>query len=196
MQCLQLRACPGMCAQGEVDPTQVHKSLQRIRERKLANFIEWGPASIQVRPPPLGGTGRCPAVHQTDLMAFRAQLLYPTATRSRRLPHGDCCTLKWRAERHRLRRAEWRLLDVCCDAMACHKTARPPLQVALSRKSPYAPTAHRVSGLMLANHTSVRHLFNRCISQFDRLMKRKAFMENYKVRPMCPDSGILADPSP
>ena len=36
------------CVQGEVDPTQVHKSLQRIRERKLANFIEWGPASIQV----------------------------------------------------------------------------------------------------------------------------------------------------
>jgi tubulin gamma len=36
--------------QGEVDPTQVHKSLQRIRERKLANFIEWGPASIQVWP--------------------------------------------------------------------------------------------------------------------------------------------------
>jgi hypothetical protein len=36
--------------QGEVDPTQVHKSLQRIRERKLANFIDWGPASIQVPP--------------------------------------------------------------------------------------------------------------------------------------------------
>ena len=35
--------------QGEVDPTQVHKSLQRIRERKLAQFIPWGPASIQVR---------------------------------------------------------------------------------------------------------------------------------------------------
>uniref|UniRef100_A0A0E0KYP3 Tubulin gamma chain n=1 Tax=Oryza punctata TaxID=4537 RepID=A0A0E0KYP3_ORYPU len=34
--------------QGEVDPTQVHESLQRIRERKLVNFIEWGPASIQV----------------------------------------------------------------------------------------------------------------------------------------------------
>ena len=27
---------------------QVHKSLQRIRERRSANFIEWGPASIQV----------------------------------------------------------------------------------------------------------------------------------------------------
>ena len=34
--------------QGEVDPTQVHKSLQRIRERKLTQFIPWGPASIQV----------------------------------------------------------------------------------------------------------------------------------------------------
>jgi len=35
--------------QGEIDdPGQVHKSLQRIRERKLVNFIPWGPASIQV----------------------------------------------------------------------------------------------------------------------------------------------------
>ncbi|KAJ2978585.1 hypothetical protein NUW58_g7451 [Xylaria curta] len=34
--------------QGEVDPTDVHKSLLRIRERKLATFIPWGPASIQV----------------------------------------------------------------------------------------------------------------------------------------------------
>ena len=54
--------------------SQVHKSLQRIRERKLAQFIPWGPASIQV---------------------------------------------------------------------------------ALSRKSPYIQSANRVSGLMLANHTSI-----------------------------------------
>lgn len=60
--------------QGEIDPTQVHKSLQRIRERKLAQFIPWGPASIQV---------------------------------------------------------------------------------ALSRKSPYIQSTHRVSGLMLANHTNI-----------------------------------------
>lgn len=60
--------------QGEVDPTQVHKSLQRIRERKLAQFIPWGPTSIQV---------------------------------------------------------------------------------ALSRSSPYVQSSHRVSGLMLANHTSI-----------------------------------------
>ena len=33
---------------GGVDPTQVHKALQRIRERKLVNFISWGPAFIQV----------------------------------------------------------------------------------------------------------------------------------------------------
>ena len=31
-----------------MDPTQVHKALQRIRERKLVDFIPWGPASIQV----------------------------------------------------------------------------------------------------------------------------------------------------
>ena len=43
-----IRAEHALRVQGEVDPTQVHKSLQRIRERKLANFIEWGPASIQV----------------------------------------------------------------------------------------------------------------------------------------------------
>ena len=34
--------------QGDVDPTQVHKSLQRIRDRNTVNFIKWGPASIQV----------------------------------------------------------------------------------------------------------------------------------------------------
>lgn len=60
--------------QGEADPTDVHKSLLRIRERRLASFIPWGPASIQV---------------------------------------------------------------------------------ALTKKSPYVQTPHRVSGLMLANHTSI-----------------------------------------
>merc|ERR1712216_773590 len=89
--------------QGDVDPTQVHKSLQRIRERKLANFIEWAPASIQV---------------------------------------------------------------------------------ALSRKSPYVKTAHRVSGLLLANHTSIRHLFSKCLTQYDKLMRRKAFLDQYRREPM------------
>merc|ERR1719322_1564851 len=82
--------------QGEVDPTQVHKSLQRIRERKLANFIPWGPASIQV---------------------------------------------------------------------------------ALSRKSPYVPTTHRVSGLMLANHTSISCLFQRCLRDYDKMRRVNAYIE-------------------
>ncbi|XP_017886825.1 tubulin gamma-1 chain [Ceratina calcarata] len=89
--------------QGEVDPTQVHKSLQRIRERKLAQFIPWGPASIQV---------------------------------------------------------------------------------ALSRKSPYIQSTHRVSGLMLANHTNISSLFDRALQQFDKLRKREAFLEQFRKEKM------------
>lgn len=104
--------------QGDVDPTEVHKSLLRIRERKLANFIPWGPASIQV---------------------------------------------------------------------------------ALSRRSPYTSSPHRVSGLMLANHTSVAsvslggsrirctwlildipQLFKRMCEQYDKMRKRNVYMAQYK----------------
>ncbi|KAJ3119050.1 gamma-tubulin [Phlyctochytrium bullatum] len=93
--------------QGDVDPTDVHKSLLRIRERKLAQFIPWGPASIQV---------------------------------------------------------------------------------ALSRKSPYIQTPHRVSGLMLANHTSIGSLFKRTCDQYDRLRKRNAFLDQYKKEAMFADT--------
>ncbi|KAG8785098.1 gamma-tubulin [Serendipita sp. 397] len=89
--------------QGNVDPTDVHQSLLRIRERQLANFIPWGPASIQV---------------------------------------------------------------------------------ALTRKSPYIPASHRVSGLMLANHTSIASLFKRMLDQYDRLRRRNAFLEQYKKEKM------------
>ncbi|KAH8352340.1 hypothetical protein KR084_003498 [Drosophila pseudotakahashii] len=85
--------------QGEVDPTQVHKSLQRIRDRKMAQFIPWGPTSIQV---------------------------------------------------------------------------------ALSRSSPYVQSNHRVSGLMLANHTSICSLFERTLNQYDKLRKRGAFLDQFK----------------
>lgn len=84
----------------------MHKSLQRIRERKLANFISWGPASVQV---------------------------------------------------------------------------------ALSRKSPYLRTAHKVSGLMIANHTSIAYLFERIQRQFDRLYEKRAFLDAYKKQPMFED---------
>lgn len=100
--------------QGEVDPTQVHKSLQRIRERKLAQFIPWGPASIQV---------------------------------------------------------------------------------ALSRKSPYIQTSHRVSGLMMASHTSISMLFEKCCRQFDKLRKREAFLEQFRKEPIFKDDLTELDDS-
>jgi tubulin gamma len=93
--------------QGEANPNEVHKSLLRIRERKLANFIPWGPASIQV---------------------------------------------------------------------------------ALTRKSPYVKTNHKVSGLMMANHTSIVSLFKRTCDQYDKLRKRNAFMDGYKKMDMFKDS--------
>lgn len=93
--------------QGEVDPTQVHKSLQRIRERKLAKFIQWGPASIQV---------------------------------------------------------------------------------ALARQSPYISHAHKVNGLMMANHTCISQLFDRCLKQYDKLRARNAFLDNYRQEPLFSDS--------
>jgi tubulin gamma len=90
-----------------IDPSQIHRSLQRIRERRLARFIRWGPASIQV---------------------------------------------------------------------------------ALSRQSPYVQSSNKVSGLMLANHTSVAGLFDRCVKQYDKLRSRNAFLENYRQEPMFADS--------
>jgi len=93
--------------QGEVDPTQVHKSLQRIRERKLTRFIPWGPASIQV---------------------------------------------------------------------------------ALSRKSPYVHSAHRVTGLMLANHTSISELFKRALRDYDKMRRVNAYIEQFRKEEMFADN--------
>ncbi|KAJ2765488.1 gamma-tubulin, partial [Coemansia nantahalensis] len=92
--------------QGDVEPTEVHKSLLRIRERRIAHFIPWGPASIQV---------------------------------------------------------------------------------ALTKKSPYIQSQHRVSGLMMANHTSIASLFNRTLLQYDRLRKRNAFLDLYRREPIFAD---------
>lgn len=78
------------------------------------------------------------------------------------------------------------------------------LQVVPSHKSPYISTSHKVSGLMMANHTSITsvsdelhprndmpliiHLslqsFKRIIEQYDRLRKRNAFMDMYKKEKM------------
>jgi hypothetical protein len=58
------------------------------------------------------------------------------------------------------------------------------LQVALSRKSPYVESANKVSGLMLANHTSMAQLFATTVNQYDKLRKRNAFLDQYRKEPM------------
>jgi len=37
---------------------------------------------------------------------------------------------------------------------------------------------------MLANHTSMSSLFSRTITQFDKIKKRNAFLDNYRKEPM------------
>ncbi|KAL3810696.1 hypothetical protein ACHAXA_004642 [Cyclostephanos tholiformis] len=91
----------------DVEPTQIHKALQRMRERQTVKFIPWGPASIQV---------------------------------------------------------------------------------ALARKSPYLSSTNKVSGFMLANHTSMADLFDRLLSQYDKIRRRNAFLDNYRREPMFKDS--------
>ena len=54
------------------------------------------------------------------------------------------------------------------------------LQLALSRKSPYVEMPNRVSGLMLANHTNVRGLFESLIKDFKRLYASKAYFQQYE----------------
>lgn len=88
--------------QGDVDPGQVHRSLERIRERP-PNFIPWGPASIQV---------------------------------------------------------------------------------ILSKKSPYVESRHRVSGLAMVNHTSINTLFLRTLKNFEVMLNRGVFLDQYKKFPM------------
>ncbi|OUC50019.1 tubulin/FtsZ family protein [Trichinella nativa] len=85
--------------QGDVDPSSVQKSILRLRERKLIQFIPWAPASVHV---------------------------------------------------------------------------------ALSQKSPFVQTANRISGLMLANHTAISALFERTQSQYEKLRKKRAFLEQFK----------------
>lgn len=73
--------------QGDVDPTQLHQSLMRIRERRLANFIEWGPASIQV----LGGRLRCTGPEFQDALAawpVRGHHCHPLSSGK---VHGKAC---------------------------------------------------------------------------------------------------------
>ena len=91
----------------DVEPTQIHTALQRMRERQSIRFIPWGPASIQV---------------------------------------------------------------------------------ALARKSPFLASKNKVSGFMLANHTSMAELFDRLLGQYDKIRRRNAFLDNYRREPMFKDN--------
>ena len=91
----------------DVEPTQIHTALQRMRERQSIRFIPWGPASIQV---------------------------------------------------------------------------------ALARKSPFLASTNKVSGFMLANHTSMAELFDRLLGQYDKIRRRNAFLDNYRREPMFKDN--------
>ncbi|KAL0227991.1 hypothetical protein RCL1_004134 [Eukaryota sp. TZLM3-RCL] len=87
--------------QGEFEPSEIQKSLQRIRERRLANFISWGPANFQV---------------------------------------------------------------------------------ILGKKSPFVERSNRVSGLMLANHTSISGIFQKILKQFDVLYSKGAYLQHFTSR--------------
>ena len=60
--------------------------------------------------------------------------------------------------------------------------------MALSRKSPYVETSHRVSGLMLANHTSISSLFEKSLRDYDKLRRREAFLDQFRKVDMFSDS--------
>jgi len=53
-------------------------------------------------------------------------------------------------------------------------------QVVLANNSPYLKTDYRVSGLLLANHTSMHMVLSACMKRFDSLFKVGAFVENYR----------------
>ena len=62
------------------------------------------------------------------------------------------------------------------------------IQISLARKSPFIQSSHKVSGFMLANHTSMAELFCRLVGQYDLIRKRNAFLDNYRREPMFSDN--------
>ena len=50
----------------------------------------------------------------------------------------------------------------------------------LAQRSPYVAASHRVSGLMMANHTSMHFLLGKMLKQYDRMRKVGAYIENYR----------------
>nr|WFI63086.1 tubulin gamma [Hypsibius exemplaris] len=53
------------------------------------------------------------------------------------------------------------------------------IHVAQSKRSPFVASNHRISGLMLANHTSVQGLFDSIVKQYDKMKKRNAYLDRF-----------------
>ncbi|KAK2950691.1 putative Tubulin gamma-1 chain [Blattamonas nauphoetae] len=53
------------------------------------------------------------------------------------------------------------------------------IQVAVAKRSPFIEQSSRVSGLMLANHTSITTLFEKILKDFWTMLKNKAFLFKY-----------------
>ena len=61
------------------------------------------------------------------------------------------------------------------------------LQVAVARKSPHVEQRSRVSGLMIANHTANATLCRRLCTQFDKMYKHGAYLNEYRKFAMFAD---------
>ena len=55
------------------------------------------------------------------------------------------------------------------------------MQVALAKTSPFIETPHKVSGMLLANNTCVRALFQGAVKEFDQLFERGAYLAPYQA---------------
>ena len=62
------------------------------------------------------------------------------------------------------------------------------IQVVLSKKSPYVKNTHKVSGLMIANHTSIRQLLIGISKNYRKMRQMNAFIENYQKEKMFKDN--------
>ena len=100
--------------QGDVDSNEIHKSLQRIKEKNLVSMIEWAPACIQV---------------------------------------------------------------------------------ALGKRSKYLQNPHKVTGLMLANHTSIRQLFQKIMQNYRDMRGKNAWINTFLTQPVFNNSASEFDDS-
>lgn len=59
-------------------------------------------------------------------------------------------------------------------------TRAPPQKTLNFSKSQQISPPPQITGLMLANHTGIRHLLSSTVGQFDKLLRRRAFLDGYK----------------